>query len=100
MPICRANLCHNSFLSPSVFIDTLAIFAWGAALQMSEVGFLSNLAYLTPVVAMVVSYVTLGEPIESYAIIGMLFVLGGCLLQIISRKRVDSTKNETNENAK
>ena len=67
---------------------------------MSEVGFLSNLAYLTPVVAMVVSYVTLGEPIESYAIIGMLFVLGGCLLQIISRKRVDSTKNETNENAK
>ena len=84
----------------SVFIDALAIFAWGAALQMSEVGFLSNLAYLTPVVAMVISYVTLGEPVESYAIIGMLFVLGGCLLQLISRKRVGSTKNETNENAK
>ena len=47
---------------------------------------------------MVISYATLGEPIESYAIIGMLFVLSGCLLQIISRKRVDSTINETNEN--
>lgn len=70
----------------SVFIDALAIFAWGAALQMSEVGFLSNLAYLTPVVAMVISYMTLGEPIESYAIIGMLFVLGGCLLQVFLRR--------------
>lgn len=71
----------------SVFIDALAIFAWGAALQMLEVGFLSNLAYLTPVVAMVISHLTLGEPIESYAILGMLFVLGGCLLQILSRRR-------------
>lgn len=79
----------------SVFIDSLAIFAWGAALQMSEVGFLSNLAYLTPVVAMVISYMTLGEPIESYAIIGMLFVLGGCLLQILSRRCAGRTKNKT-----
>lgn len=78
----------------SVFIDALAIFAWGAALQMSEVGFLSNLAYLTPVVAMVISYMTLGEPIESYAIIGMLFVLGGCLLQVLSR-RCAGRKNKT-----
>ena len=79
----------------SVFIDALAIFAWGAALQMSEVGFLSNLAYLTPVVAMVISYMTLGEPIESYAIIGMLFVLGGCLLQVLLRRCAGSTKNKT-----
>lgn len=68
-----------------VFIDALAIFAWGAALQISEVGVLSNLAYLTPVAAMIVSYVTLHEPIEFYAVIGMLFVLGGCLLQVFSR---------------
>ena len=70
----------------SVFIDALAIFAWGAALQMSEVGFLSNLAYLTPVLAMLISYITLGEPIESYAIVGMLFVLGGCIIQLISKR--------------
>ena len=79
----------------SVFIDALAIFAWGAAFQMSEVGFLSNLAYLTPVVAMVIYYMTLGEPIESYAIIGMLFVLGGCLLQVLLRRCAGSTKNKT-----
>lgn len=70
----------------SVLIDALAIFAWGAALQLSEVGVLSNLAYLTPVAAMIVSYMTLREPIESYAVIGMLFVLGGCLLQVFSKR--------------
>lgn len=69
-----------------VFIDALAIFAWGAALQMSEVGVLSNLAYLTPVAAMIVSCITLREPIEFYAVLGMLFVLGGCLLQVFSKK--------------
>lgn len=84
----------------SIFIDALAIFAWGAALQMSEVGFLSNLAYLTPVVAMVISYITLGEPIKSYAIVGMLFVLGGCLLQVLSKRRGDRTKIKTNGDTK
>lgn len=69
-----------------VFIDALAIFAWGAALQLSEVGVLSNLAYLTPVAAVIVSYMTLREPIEFYAVIGMLFVLGGCLLQVFSKR--------------
>lgn len=68
-----------------IFIDALAIFAWGAALQMSEVGVFSNLAYLTPVVAMIISYITLGEPIEWYAVVGMIFVLGGCAVQIFSR---------------
>lgn len=70
-----------------VFIDALAIFAWGTALQISEVGVLSNLAYLTPVTAMIVSYITLREPIEFYAVIGMLFVLGGCFLQVFSKDR-------------
>lgn len=77
-----------------IFIDALAIFAWGAALQMSEVGILSNLAYLTPVVAMIVSYLTLGEPIEGYAVIGMLLVLGGCLLQVFSKWHAAHSQNE------
>lgn len=68
-----------------VFIDALAIFSWGTALQKSEVGILSNFAYLTPVVAMIISYIMLREPIEFYAVLGMLFVLGGCFLQVFSK---------------
>ena len=66
-----------------VIIDALATFAWGRALQLSEVGILSNLAYLTPVVAALLSYVAIGEPIAPYSVVGMLLVLGGSLLQVI-----------------
>ena len=66
-----------------LFIDALATFAWGRALQLSEVGILSNFAYLTPVVAALLSYVILGEPMAAYSVIGMLLVLGGSLLQVI-----------------
>ncbi len=69
-----------------VFIDALAIFAWGAALQRAEVGLLANLAYLTPVAAMVISRIVLREPIEPYAVLGMAFVLGGCLLQVLAKR--------------
>ncbi|MCI6858908.1 MAG: DMT family transporter [Eubacterium sp.] len=72
-----------------VFIDALAVFAWGTALQITGVGLLSNLAYLTPVAAIIVSYITLGEPIEPYAVIGMMFVLGGCMLQVFSKWNLD-----------
>lgn len=66
-----------------LFIDALETFAWGRALQLFEVGILSNFAYLTPVVAALFSYVILGEPIAAYSVIGMLLVLGGSLLQVI-----------------
>lgn len=66
-----------------LFIDALATFAWGRALQLSEVGILSNFAYLTPVAAALLSYVALGEPIAAYSVTGMLLVLGGSLLRVI-----------------
>ena len=40
-----------------IFIDALAILAWGLALQKTTVGFLANLAYATPVIAMFISFI-------------------------------------------
>lgn len=74
-----------------VFIDALAILAWGLALQKTDIGFLSNFAYTTPVVAMFLSFICLGEPVKLYAICGMLLILGGCILQLLL-KRNRSTK--------
>lgn len=68
------------------FIDALAILAWGLALQRIDVGFLSNFAYTTPVVAMLLSFIFLGEPVELYAICGMLLILGGCILQMLLKR--------------
>ena len=69
-----------------VFIDALAIFAWGAALQRAEVGLLSNFAYMTPVVAMVIARIVLREPIELYAVFGMVLILGGCFLLVLEKR--------------
>ena len=75
--------CRGGLLWLGLFIDALATFAWGRALQLSEVGILSNFAYLTPVAVALLSYVALGEPIAAYSVIGMLLVLGGSLLRVI-----------------
>jgi drug/metabolite transporter (DMT)-like permease len=69
-----------------VFIDALAILAWGLALQKTDIGFLSNFAYMTPVAAMVISFVLLGEQIEFYSILGMLFIVGGCFLRLLAER--------------
>ena len=77
-----------------IIIDALAIFAWGAALQKSKVSVLSNLAYLTPAAAMVISRIVLGEPIKFYAIVGMLFIMGGCLFQFLFQKAAPNLKTK------
>ena len=75
-----------------VVIDALAIVTWGMALQGTDVGFLSNFAYLTPVVAAILSFFILHEQIGVYVILGMAFILGGCFLQIYNRKRLMDQK--------
>lgn len=75
-----------------VFIDALAILAWGLALQKIKIGFLSNFAYTTPVVAMLISFICLGEPIKFYTICGMLFIGGGCFLQIFVKRNHSATQ--------
>lgn len=79
-----------------VFIDAFAILAWGLALQKEDVSFLSNFAYATPVVAMLVSFILLKEPIEPYALLGMVFILGGCFFQL-SAKRGQPAISQSNQ---
>ena len=69
-----------------VFIDAIAILTWGLAIQKADVSYLSNFAYATPVVATLISYVLLQEPVERYTVLGMVFVLFGCILQIMGKR--------------
>jgi drug/metabolite transporter (DMT)-like permease len=68
-------------------IDALATLTWGLALQRSEIRVLSNTAYLTPVAAMFITCLLTGERIERYAVIGMIFVLGGSLFHSFAVSR-------------
>lgn len=93
--ICFFTTEHYSSMSCStwmgilwlgIFIDALAILAWGVALQKSEVAFITNFAYATPVIAMIFSFIFLGEPIEIYSILGMGFILTGLFVQCVSKR--------------
>lgn len=75
-----------------VFIDAFATLAWGLAMQKIYVRLLSNFVYITPMVAMLVSFVFLGEVVEFHSVFGMIFILGGCIFQMF-RKR-NKSRNE------
>lgn len=68
-----------------IFIDALAFLAWALALQGSEVTFLTNFAYATPVLTMIISVSFLHEKIDGYSIAGMCIILLGFFLQIKSK---------------
>ncbi|MDO5146450.1 MAG: DMT family transporter [Eubacteriales bacterium] len=65
-----------------VFIDAVAYLLWALALQGAEnTAKIANLAYLTPFLSVVVSAVVLKEQIKLRAVIALVFIVGGILLQ-------------------
>lgn len=64
-----------------LFIDAIGIVIWAIALQNSEVSYLVNFAYATPVLAMLISAVFLKEAINLYSCIGLALILGSFFFQ-------------------
>lgn len=62
-------------------IDAIGIVIWAIALQNSEVSYLVNFAYATPVLAMIFSAIFLQEAINLYSCAGLILILGSFLLQ-------------------
>lgn len=62
-------------------IDAVGIVIWAIALQTSEVSYLVNFAYATPVLAMLLSIAFLQESINLYSCAGLVLILGSFLLQ-------------------
>ena len=48
---------------------------------------IANLAYLTPFLSIVISAVFLGEPIRLQAVIALIFIVGGIVLQNLFEKK-------------
>ena len=71
-----------------ICIDAVGIVIWAIALQSSEVSFLVNFAYATPVLAMILSVILLKEPFNFYSCEGLLLILISFFLQ----KKVISPK--------
>lgn len=76
-----------------VVIDAIAYLLWALALRGSEnTAKIANLAYLTPFLSLMVSAVVLGEEITLRAIVALVFIIGGILLQsLCDGKNLHST---------
>ena len=65
-----------------VVIDAVAYLLWAMALQGAEnTAKIANLAYLTPFLSLVVSAVVLKEQVQPRALVALIFIVGGILLQ-------------------
>lgn len=65
-----------------IVIDAVAYLLWALALKGTEnTAKIANLAYLTPFLSLIVSAVFLKEKIHMQALVALIFIIGGILLQ-------------------
>ena len=65
-----------------VVIDAAAYLMWALALKdVQNTAKIANLAYLTPFLSLVISVVVLKEQIQMRAVIALVFIVGGILIQ-------------------
>jgi drug/metabolite transporter (DMT)-like permease len=69
---------------------------WLRALQLSKTtAQVSNFIYLVPFISLIVIHLTVGETIYPSTIIGLIFIIGGILLQqYVSRKKNNKKENK------
>ncbi len=78
-------------------VNAVAYLMWALALNSAEnTAKIANLAYLTPFLSLLVSAVVLKERIQLRAILALVFIVGGILLQSFyeEKKQTDSTEWE------
>jgi len=71
-----------------IFINAVGYLWWTMALQQAQnAAMVANLAYFVPLLSLVVSAVTLGEEMSCAALLALVLVMGGILLQNVRRGR-------------
>lgn len=75
------------FLWLGVFVNAIGYLLWALALQGSSAAAISNFAYGTPAISMLLSHFFLGEPMYITSILGLALILTGFFLQMYLTKR-------------
>ena len=65
-----------------VLTSATAFTCWALALEKGETAKISNLAYITPFISLIWTSLVLKEVITVYAILGLVVIIGGILLQL------------------
>lgn len=65
-----------------IAVKALGYLFWAIGLERAnDSGKVANLAYLTPFLSIIVSFFFLGEPIKLRALVALVFIVGGIILQ-------------------
>ena len=71
-----------------VVISAIAYLLWAMALRGAEnTASIANLAYLTPFLSIAVSALLLNETIKPRALLALIFIIGGIILQSLLEKK-------------
>ena len=70
-----------------VFTSAIAFTTWALALDNGDTAKISNLAYITPFLSLVWTGLILKEAFNIYTIIGLVFIVGGVLIQLKDFKK-------------
>lgn len=70
-----------------IICNALPFLTWAMALDMGNTAVVANLAYLTPIVSLFVTHFVLGEEITTYSVAGLLLILSGIAVQILTQKK-------------
>ncbi len=69
-----------------IFTTALAFTTWALALEKGDTAKISNLAYLTPFLSLIWTWILLGEDFDPFSLIGLLFIVAGIFVQIKRKK--------------
>ena len=75
-----------------VFIMAIASTTWALALKSGETARISNLAYITPFLSLIWTYIILNEKISFLSLIGLSLIVLGILIQCFGNKDASEEK--------
>ena len=73
-----------------VLIAAVGFTSWAIALEKGDTAKISNLAYVTPFLSLVWTTLILREPLDSFAILGLLLIVGGIFVQMRRKPSTDT----------
>ncbi|MBQ3404732.1 MAG: DMT family transporter [Oscillospiraceae bacterium] len=70
-----------------VFCDGVAYVTWLLAIERGNTAVISNLAYITPFISLLVTHYILGEAVTLYSVLGLLLIITGIAVQLSTRHK-------------
>lgn len=70
-----------------IFIAAIGFTSWAMALSKGDTAKISNLAYITPFLSLVWTTVILREPLDPFALIGLVLIVAGIFVQMRRKEK-------------